>query len=68
VLGSVRRASIRPSLARSPVVTTSRDSPAGEQADPIGTLRTAMTVARAHGKKVLFTPAVYLVLTSGCGT
>jgi hypothetical protein len=38
-------------------------TPAGEQADPIGTLRTAIAVAHAYGKKVLFTPAVDLLST-----
>lgn len=36
-------------------------TPAGEQADPISALRTAIAVAHSHGKKVLFTPAVDLL-------
>jgi len=36
-------------------------TPAGEQADPVATLRKAIAVARSHGKKVLFTPALDLL-------
>jgi hypothetical protein len=43
-------------------------TPPGEQADPIGTLRTAIAVAHAHGKKVLFTPAVDLLSAVAPGT
>lgn len=43
-------------------------TPADEQADPIGTLRKAVAVAHAHGKKVLFTPAVDLLSALAPGT
>jgi hypothetical protein len=43
-------------------------TPPGEQADPIGTLRTAIAVAHAHGKKLLFTPAVDLLSAVAPGT
>jgi hypothetical protein len=36
-------------------------TPADEQADPIGALRTAVALAHSYGKKVLFTPAVDLL-------
>jgi hypothetical protein len=43
-------------------------TPPGEQADPIGALRQAVAVARLHGKKVLFTPAVDLLSVLAPGT
>lgn len=36
-------------------------TPSGEQADPVGALRSAVAAAHAHGKKVLFTPAADLL-------
>jgi hypothetical protein len=43
-------------------------TPASEQADPIGALRAAIAAAHAHGKKVLFTPAVDLLTVMAPGT
>jgi hypothetical protein len=43
-------------------------TPPGEQADPVGAVRTAVAAAHAHGKKVLFTPAVDLLSVLAPGT
>jgi hypothetical protein len=43
-------------------------TPADDQADPVGALRKAVAVAHAHGKKVLFTPAVDLLSALAPGT
>jgi hypothetical protein len=43
-------------------------TPADEQADPVGALLKAVAVAHAHGKKVLFTPAVDLLSALAPGT
>jgi hypothetical protein len=43
-------------------------TPPGEQADPLAALRAAVAVAHAHGKKVLFTPAVDLLSVVAPGT
>jgi hypothetical protein len=43
-------------------------TPPGEQADPVGAVRAAVAAAHAHGKKVLFTPAVDLLSVLAPGT